>query len=186
MHAIVSLLDKKHNELVRSLWAELKMECGLMGVDVTAFPHFSWQVADGYEDDGIEQTLNSLAEEIAPFEINVVGVGVFSGDSGVLPVIYIPGLREQVLNFNHRLIWNRLESCAVNPKELYHAYNWMPHITLAYKDVTKDKLGCAMKLLGYREINWKIPINNISHVYLNEGETGKLKYRFELEGQNDN
>jgi len=186
MHGIVSLLDKQYDQKVKSLWSELEESCELKGVLETPFPHFSWQVADGYEEDGIEQTLISLSREIEPFEINAVGVGVFSGDTGVLPVIYIPVLRKQVLNMNHRLIWSKLECCAVNPKELYHAYNWMPHITLAYKDVTKEKLGCAMKLLGYKEINWKIPINNIAHVFLNEGETGKLKNKLELKGQNDN
>lgn len=182
MHAIVSLLDKKHEQLVKSIWAELEDECGLTGIKETPFPHFSWQVADDYQQDGIEQTLISLAKEIEPFEINAVGVGIFSGSTGALPVIYVPVLRKQVLNLNHRLIWNRLDCCAIKPKELYHAYNWMPHITLAYKDVTPEKISCATKLLGFREISWKIPIDNISYAYVDDNEIGKLKYRFELEG----
>ena len=182
MHGIVSLLDDKHDKLVKSVCDELEDQCGLQGIRETPFPHFSWQVADGYKDDEIEQTLQELADEIEPFEINVVGVGIFSGNTGGLPVLYVPVLRQQVLNLNHRLIWKRLECCAINPKELYHAYNWMPHITLAYGDVTQEKLDCAVKLLCFREINWKIPINNISNVYLVEGEPGKLKYSYELKG----
>jgi len=180
MHGIVSLLDEKHDQIVKSIWDELEAECGLKGIRETPFPHFSWQVADGYQEEGIEDILKELAEEIKPFKINAVGVGIFSGNTGVLPVIYVPVLRQQVLNLNHRLVWKKLECCAINPKKLYHAYNWMPHITLAYKDVTAEKLNCAGKLLGFREINWKIPIDNISYAYIDEGETGKLKYRFEL------
>ena len=182
MHGIVSLLDEKHDQDVKSIWDELEDECGLSGIRETPYPHFSWQVADGYQVDGIEQALQSLANEIEPFEVNAVGVGIFSGKTGVLPVLYVPVLRQQVLNFNHRLIWKKLEYCAINPKELYHAYNWMPHITLAYNDVTPEKLKYAVNLLAFREINWKIVIDNISYVYFNEGETGKLKYRFELKG----
>ncbi len=118
MHGIVSLLDEKHDQLVRAIWDELKRECGLSGVLETPFPHFSWQVADGYLDDGTEETLKELAEEIKPFEINAVGVGIFSGNAGVLPVIYVPVLRQYILNFNHRVIWKKMECCAVNPKEL--------------------------------------------------------------------
>lgn len=183
MHGIVSLLDEEHDLKVKAIWNELEVECGLTGILETPYPHFSWQVADGYLEDGVESTLEDLASQITPFEINCVGVGIFSGTSGVLPVIYIPVLRQQVLNHNHRLIWKEMECCAVNPKELYHAYNWMPHITLAYKDVTPEKMECAIQLLGFREINWKIPIDNISYVYIDDQGKGHLKYKFDLKGK---
>jgi hypothetical protein len=46
MHGVVSLLDAAHYQAVESLWAELAA-CGLRGVYVTPFPHFSYHVAAG-------------------------------------------------------------------------------------------------------------------------------------------
>jgi hypothetical protein len=47
MHGVVSLLDAAHYQAVESLWAELAAACGLRGVYVTPFPHFSYHVAAG-------------------------------------------------------------------------------------------------------------------------------------------
>jgi hypothetical protein len=46
MHAIVSLLDNEHYQLVEDLWAELEREFSVQGVYITPYPHL-YHVATG-------------------------------------------------------------------------------------------------------------------------------------------
>ncbi len=63
MHAIVSLLDNDHHYLIEDLWAELKREFSVHGVYITPYPHFSYQVAQDYNVDLLEDSAELIRQQ---------------------------------------------------------------------------------------------------------------------------
>ncbi len=104
MHGVVSLLDAQHYQAVESLWAELAATCGLRGVYVTPFPHFSYHVAAEYDLLALETVLRDFACRQAPFRVTATGLGIFTG---VSPVVYIPVVRDPALTAFHQALWPR-------------------------------------------------------------------------------
>jgi len=79
MKAIVSLLDEEHWRRTTDLWAELEREFGLRGVYITPFPHFSYHVAQVYDEDELGLILEQIARHLQVFQIRASGLGIFSG-----------------------------------------------------------------------------------------------------------
>src|SRR5260370_39653148 len=90
MHGIVSLLDNKHYHLVEELWAELEREFAVRGVYITPYPHFSYQIAQGYNVELLEPILQTFASGQAAFQVKTSGLGIFNG---LRPLIYVPLVR---------------------------------------------------------------------------------------------
>ncbi len=67
MHGIVSLLDDEHYALVEDIWAQLEKEFGVHGLYTTPFPHFSYQVAGGYDVEAVGDYLQELTQNMRPF-----------------------------------------------------------------------------------------------------------------------
>jgi hypothetical protein len=60
MHGLVSLLDSNHFGMVEEFWLRLEKECGLSGVKVTPYPHFSWQIAQDYPEPDTEMAIRAI------------------------------------------------------------------------------------------------------------------------------
>lgn len=103
MHGLVSLLDKKHYALVEEIWQELEIDCRLKGIHVTPLPHFSWQIAEDYAWEALENALQELAFEAEQFKVRTNGLALFTGEE---PVVYIPVVRTKELSRFHEMIWN--------------------------------------------------------------------------------
>ena len=87
MHGLVSLLDQEHSATVERLWAELETECGLTGIKVTPFAHFSWLIAEDFDWERLGEALAEIAIATKPFIIRTTGLALFTGEH---PVVYIP------------------------------------------------------------------------------------------------
>ena len=179
MHGLVSLLDQKHYRLVESLWQLLEVKCGLVGVNVTPFPHFSWLVASDFDWLALETTLQEITSQVKPFTAHTTGLGYFSGPS---PVIFIPVIRTAELSALHRDIWENIQPFGIDISPLYAPEKWVPHITLAITDVTQSNIACAMQNLAFQTYNWEIHINNISFIHEPDTHIGQVRYNFELKG----
>ena len=91
MHGIVSLLDDEHYARVEGIWGQLERELGVSGIYSTPFPHFSYQVAEGYDTEAVEAVLQAVASRIAPFKIRTAGLGIFKATSPLsLRLILMP------------------------------------------------------------------------------------------------
>lgn len=162
MHGVVSLLDAQHYQAVEALWAELAATCGLRGVYVTPFPHFSYHVAADYDLPALEAVLRDFARVQTPFRVTATGLGIFTGAA---PVIYIPVVRDPTLTAFHQALWPRLEAVARGGSAYYAPAAWMPHITLGFGDITPAHLPDVLRLLGVRSFNWDIAIDNLALIY---------------------
>ena len=176
MNGIVSLLDSKHNQLVEELWAELEREFSVQGVYVTPYPHFSYHVAQVYNVDKIEPVLQRITSNITTFNVKTSGLGVFTGTS---PVLYIPVVRSLELTQLHEELWQEISPVSSGVQEYYNPDQWMPHITIGFGDISKDKLLQMIPLLAERDFNWEITVNNIALIY-DTGTKQELKSRFDI------
>jgi 2'-5' RNA ligase len=179
MHAIVSLLDDHHYDLLESLWQDLEYECGLTGIAFTPIPHLSWHIAAEYDFKRLERSLAAVAEASSPFTFQTRGLGVFSGIS---PVIYIPVIKDIELARFHSRIWETGNPTAIGASLHYAPDAWMPHLTLAYGDVDRQKLGCAMEKLAFQTFEWEIQVDHLALVYQFSGQVGKIQYKFPFGG----
>jgi 2'-5' RNA ligase len=179
MHAIVSLLDNKHYQLVEDLWAELEREFSVHGVYITPYPHFSYHVAQHYDVDELESTLKRITSNITTFQIRTGGLGMFTGAH---PVLYIPVVRNQELTELHQELWEVIPTADSGVQEYYHPDQWMPHITIGFGDMNKDNLSRIIPWLAERAFNWEITINNLALIY-DTGTKQELKARFDISNQ---
>ena len=175
MHGLVSLLPADYYTRVEELWQMLADECDLTGIQTTPYPHFSWLVGGDFDWDKLEETLRKIARETEPLLVNTGGIGIFSGPS---PVIFIPVVRTAQLTTLHQRIWDAIQPIGIDLSPYYSPKHWMPHITLAIKDVTPRKLEHALQKLAFQTFNWAFEVNNISFIRESEDDVGEIYYQF--------
>jgi 2'-5' RNA ligase len=176
MHGVVSLLDEEHCALVEHLWDKLETGLGVRGLYKTPFPHFSYHVAEGYDEDLLESILRRLATHYATFRVRTAGLGVFPG---IHPVLYVPVVRNSTLSALHQRLWRELAEASAGMVDYYHPERWMPHITLANGEMLKDHLTEVVRVLSARGFDWEIEVNNLSLIY-DTGTTQEVRLRFDL------
>lgn len=179
MHGILSLLPQPYYKKVESLWDELESQFGIKGIRVTPFPHFSWQIGERYDLPAVELVLSTVARQTKPFKVTTTGIGVFSGAQ---PVIFIPVVKSPQLVQFHQQVWKALMNTGQGINQYYNPQNWVPHISLAYMDVTQQNMGGIMQYLAFQSFNWEFEVNNF--VYINEpdGLIGEIKFKLEFSG----
>ncbi|HEX3558037.1 MAG TPA: 2'-5' RNA ligase family protein [Pyrinomonadaceae bacterium] len=177
MQGVVSLLDDRHYARVEAIWEELGQKFDVRGMYVTPYPHFSFQVAEQYDEEACEAYLKELAARSRPFRVRTVGLGVFTVAN---PILYIPVVRGPALSEMHGEIWQGVRQ--TTPGAVAHYYSpdeWTPHITLAQGDIDPDKLAEVIRLLSRRNFHWELTINNLALIY----DTGKqqgVRCRFDF------
>jgi len=157
MHGVVSLLDQAHYEKVETLWQELRQRFGVGSPKVVHFPHFSYHIAERYDEEQLEAVLTAAAGELRPFTLNAAGIALFPGPESVL---YIPISRSPQLTRLHAALWPQLEAVSGASSPYYAPASWFPHITLAQGDVTRDNLGPICQWLQQQNIAWTVSVNN--------------------------
>ncbi|MHA1670803.1 MAG: hypothetical protein ACTSV5_09515 [Promethearchaeota archaeon] len=182
MHGLVSLLDNSHYKIVKDIWSELETNFGLTGIKVTPFPHFSWQVAEDYEWDIMVEKIKEISKNISPFIVKTSSLGIFSGKS---PIIFIAVMKDLNLIKHYENIFNIAEPVSKGIVPYYYPNVWVPHISLAYSNVTENNIGDVMKFLTFRNFNWEINIDNLALIYEPTGVVGELKHKFKFTGSKD-
>ena len=181
MQSVVTLLDDQHYARVEAIWEELCQKFDVRGMYVTAYPHFSYQVAERYEQEACDEALRRVAERTAPFRIRTAGLGIFTVSH---PILYVSIVRSPHLSKLHQDIYNSVRPAAV-PGAVSHYYQpeeWVPHITLAQGDIDQDKLADIVRRLSARNFHWEITVNNITMIYDTGREQG-LTCRYDFEKQ---
>ncbi len=179
IQGVVALLDEVHNAKVRAIWQDLEQVCGLTAIKETPFPHFTLHLAQDYDLDKLADRMVETAALIPPFRVRTNGLGVFTG---ALPVLFVPLVVTQELLDLHACLWRDAIALgsAVNP--YYAPDTWVPHITLANKDVTPDRLECVANLLMRRAFQWEIEITELAIVCHQPGAVGEVYCQVTLTG----
>lgn len=181
MQSVVTLLDDQHYARVEAIWEELCQKFDVRGMYVTAFPHFSYQVAEKYDEAACDVALRAVAARTAPFRVRTAGLGIFTVAN---PILYVSIVRSPQLNGLHHDIWDGIRQAAV-PGPVSHYYQpeaWVPHITLAQGDIDQDKLAEIVRRLSARNFHWEITVNNLTMIYDTGREQG-LTCRYDFENK---
>jgi 2'-5' RNA ligase len=176
MHGVVSLLDDSSSRMVEKLWAEIEREFGIRGVYRTPFPHISYHVAGSYDVDKIKIVMQVFARHTAPFRVKCCGLGVFTGAE---PVLYIPVVRSPHLAEFQDELWHQLTKYSDRLELTYRPARWVPHITLAHRDLTHRALGAIVRRFCAVELNQSVTINNLALIYDSGGKEDVI-YRVDL------
>ncbi|MFO7583982.1 MAG: 2'-5' RNA ligase family protein [Anaerolineales bacterium] len=177
MHALVSLFDEKHEKIIHSLWQELGVHCGLSSINTTPFPHFSWLIAEDFDWERLDLEISDISKSVGPFTIQATGLGIFAGPN---PVLYIPIVRTAELSRIHQLVWEKILPIGKELSPHYAPQNWMPHITLAFGELSNQDLSCALEKMAFRSIDWQISVKNIAVGYQIPGTTSIIHHRHEF------
>lgn len=176
MIAIASLLDMQANQQIQKMWDLLDVNCGLSEMKLTPLPHFTWQSAEGYQLNIAENSLMRLASNFTPFVVLTAGVGVFTGP---MPVLYLALVKNRIMVDLHEMLWQELTPLGSLVNEYYSPARWVPHITLAIRDITPQKLACAMEGLLYYPFEMEVIVENLSVIYqVGDYDGVKVKFNF--------
>lgn len=160
MDGIAACLDQPHNTIVRDLWDELAGDFGISALlQKVPIPHFSYHVAERYDQAGVESVLRKYAALQKPFKVRGTGLAIFTGQ---VPVLYVPIVRTSELSHIHTALWPHLTEHAVGTSDHYHPERWLPHITLAHGDLSGANLSAVLQRWASRTFEWEITIDNIS------------------------
>jgi 2'-5' RNA ligase len=77
-------------------------------------------------------------------------------------------------------MWKRIEPVAATSSAYYSPELWVPHITLAHSDVSRQSLVCALEELAFIPFNWEIKIDNLAIVGQSGEEVGHLSNRYDF------
>jgi len=175
MYAIISELDKRSSAQVIEFWETLCEACGLRGIYDIPTPHFTWFAAENLDVEKAKPIISQIVENQEPFEIRTFGLGVFSGDH---PVLYLPMVKtRQVLDF-HDEIWEKLRPFSSDTQLYYSPWLWVPHITIALKDLTRDNLTCAINAIAFEPIELINQVTNLILADYEDERPGQMLERF--------
>lgn len=169
MITIASLVDPTTSAQIREIWDLLENDCGLREVKLTPYPHVSWQGADNYDLKKIEGVCQSIANAYRPFWIHTSGIGIFTGPN---PTLAINISRNTIITEIHQEFWESCEILGQNVNPFHHPDYWMPHITLANKDITRQNISCAVEKLAFLEFKCEVYIDNFAVLYKYDQQVG--------------
>ncbi len=172
---VVSLLDDRSRARVEELWDELEARLGVRSVRRAPWPHFSYQVGD-YDEAGVHQVLERVANAACSFRVVISGLGIFTG---VRPILYLPVVRVPEVSEMHRRVWDAMEDVCTAPVDYYRPARWVPHVTLAEDDLDDATLGAAVRMLSTRSLPSAASVDNLTFIDAS-GSQPKLNGRFKF------
>lgn len=176
MYMLASVLDPASDKRIRDIWKWLADDCGLTGINLTPLPHISWQGAECYDFVRIEEMVKKFSQEYQPFSIKTSGLGFFTGQN---PILYVTIVKNRTMLDVHKKLWDDTAIHAECMFEHYSPEEWIPHITLAARDLSMKKVECAVKGLIEKDLMFEVTINNLALLFVKNGEVGiKFKYMF--------
>lgn len=144
---------------VRQWWDILEKEVGVAGVRRVPFPHLTLFGFDGIEYPTIQRTLEDFSGNTAPLALHSVGLGMFLKP---MPIIYTPVIRSPELSELHRSLWEMVSNLGGNMYGLYSPERWLPHMTLAQFDLTRDNHLQALKVLMDLDLQLEFEVRNLT------------------------
>jgi len=177
MYAIISELDPGSSTTVSGLWLELRRSCGLTAIYDVPTPHFTWLAAESLNADKAAPILSQIADQASVMTLHTFGLGIFSGEK---PVLYLPLVKIRNMISLHEMIWDQIQPYTKQSELYYSPKLWVPHITLALNDLTRESLACAVNAIAFESIELFVKVDNLAIAEHEEELPGQIKvqYRF--------
>jgi len=179
MYAIISELDPQSSDIVKDLWGRLRQACGLMAIYELPTPHFTWFVAENLDVPAVEAVIADLSARTRELTTFVFGFGIFSGER---PVFYLPLVKSQAMMDLHNEIWHQVMACSQHPSQYYSPKFWLPHITLAINDITRESLVCALESVAFEAVELQVCADNLIVVAQEDDPSSLALKQFRFNG----
>jgi len=179
MYAIISEIDKQSSEKVTQIWHKLCDACGLEAIYTIPIPHFTWLISEEMDLDQARSIFVSKIPQIPGISTYTFGLGIFSGEN---PVLFLPMVKTIEMIQLHQDIWDRLGPHCGNLNMYYSPSFWMPHITLALKDLNKDNLACAVNAFAFKQVELSVTMLSVCLAELEDKKIGKILQRIPVKG----
>lgn len=174
MYAIISELDPKSSKYVSEIWQELCQTCGLEAIYNIPTPHFSWLVAEDMDLAATDVILSEIAANVQTFTLHTFGLGIFTGER---PILYLPLVKTIEMINLHNAIWDQIIPHCQNLQYYYSPKLWVPHITLALRDLTRENITCVFNAIAFEPIELYVDVENLAIAQNGNELVGKvLKY----------
>lgn len=132
-------------------------------------------VAESLDVDKAAPILSQIADQASVMTLHTFGLGIFSGKK---PVLYLPLVKTRDMIALHEMIWDQIHPYAKDEKLYYSPKLWVPHITLALNDLTKESLSCAINAIAYESVELFVKVDNLAIAEHQEDRTGKIRSQF--------
>jgi 2'-5' RNA ligase len=158
MYAIISEIDEQSGEKVNQIWQKLCEACDLGAVYTTPTPHFTWLTAEELDVEKSKLNLSEIVKSSPVINTHTFGLGLFSGGH---PVLFLPMVKTIEMIQFHQHIWNEISPYAKDLNKYYSPEYWLPHITLAFKDINRENLACAINEIGFEKIELNVSMTSL-------------------------
>lgn len=138
------------------------------------FAHFTHQLAEEYDWDGLAPALADFARQQEPFEIQTTGLQVFAG-ADITTVVAV--FRSEALVDYQKAVWQVISPFASgNVPAFYSPELWVPHVTIKRCGTHWQRFGNLMADLAQRSFAWTFTVNNVS-VQCDPGHNSRTHYQ---------
>lgn len=175
MHSIITELEEQAAVQVMHIWRQLHDACGLEGIFNFPNPHFTWFSVDDMDIERTSAILEDLVRTLVPFSVHTGGLGIFPGDA---PVLYLPLVKSAHLMDLHRKVLGKIQPYCHGIKDIFMPEFWVPHITLALRDLNKENFSCAIDSVGFEPVEVFTKVDNLLVVKSDGNEIGDTLERF--------
>ena len=177
MYVVISELDPISSADVGKIWRKLHEACGLKKIYTIPVPHFTWFASDSLDVSSSALMLSKLTANAKPLSIHTFGLGLFTGEH---PVLYLPMVKSEEMLRLHREIWDLAVPYCEGPKHYYSPAFWIPHITLALKDLTRENIACGLNKIAFETIEYYVTIDSLSIAEYVDKSLGKTYEKIEF------
>lgn len=140
-YGICSDLTGEAHAAATALWDHLERRYGLAEARAAAHPHVSYLVGEvasgGSRVEALVTRVAAAASRLAPFAIEIGGVGVFDGPA---PALYLRVVRSEPLLRTHAAILGATREAFTSIWPDYLQDAWTPHVTLALRELAPERL----------------------------------------------
>lgn len=179
MSTLALILHEPAARKVREWWDLLEAELGIRGVRKVPFPHVTLFGFEGIEHPRIQEVLDDFCFNTPPLELRSIGLGLFTRP---MPVIYAPIIRSQALSELHETLWTLVGNMGGSLFQLYSPKQWIPHMTLAQFDLTRENQLEALSLLMGLDLELVFEVRNLT-LFDWIGPKYEPRERYQLRGQ---
>jgi 2'-5' RNA ligase len=160
MQSVCSVLPPEFNARVieaRALFAE---NPAIGVIYDPPFAHFTHQLAEDYDWDGLEAALAEFAARQRPFEVTTTGILSFTGRSAGAAVA---AFRSEELLEYHDDLWKTITPFAKGRVDsFYETRTLVPHVTIKRCGTNWQGFGEGMARLAHLDFQWTTTIDNVS------------------------
>ena len=179
MPGVIALLPAPFSARVEQLWEAMERQFGVPRGYPGAIPHISFHIGNHDIETGAETVVERVANSTRPFNVFTAGLGTFGGPT---PVLHLMVARSPAAaSLAERLERELAEAGFPSTDSYFTPDRWMPHVTIAHRNLEGLALGPLLEWLVKQPLAWEISLGSLS--IARETETGaEILATFPLRG----